>query len=163
MPIEGYCWPLSALPGETIEFMVSSPSAYQVTYSRLKAQPGGALGVAMPGGGSFPAKAQTTAENWFSNGCGWSTSFGLTVPPGWPSGIYAAQCVDAGGETFHIVFIVKPAASGRKVLVLASTNTWSAYNQWGDYSKYGPQYAVVLSFLRPNPAATPVDDGRSTT
>jgi hypothetical protein len=95
-----------------------------------------------------------------SGGCNWSTSFSRTIPQGWPSGIYAAECADADGDTFHIVFIVKAVFSGRKVLVLASTNTWSAYNAWGGYSKYGPNYPVVLTFLRPNLATTPVDDGQ---
>jgi hypothetical protein len=43
------------------------------------------------------------------------------------------------------------------VLALASTNTWAAYNGWGGRSKYSP--TLVLSFLRPNPATTPIDDG----
>jgi hypothetical protein len=64
MPIEGYCWPLSAFPGETLEFKVSSPSSYQVTFLRLKAQPGGGLGVPMAPAESFPASAQTTAADW---------------------------------------------------------------------------------------------------
>jgi hypothetical protein len=108
----------------------------------------------------FAASAQTTAPDWVSGGCNWSTTFGLTIPPGWPSGIYAAQCSDTNGDTFHIVFIVKPVWSGRKILALASTNTWSAYNDWGGHSKYGPNYTTVLTFLRPNRYTTPVDDGQ---
>jgi hypothetical protein len=160
MPIEGYCWPLSAAPGERIEFKVSSSSAYQVTYLRLKTS-GGGLGVPMTAPETFVASAQTTAPDWVSGGCNWSTTFDLTIPHGWPSGIYAAQCSDTSGDTFHIVFIVKPVWSGRKILALASTNTWSAYNSWGDCSKYGPIYVNLLTFLRPNPATTPVDDGQT--
>src|SRR5208337_4176927 len=64
------------------------------------------------------------------------------------------------GNRFYVVFIVKPPASrGGKLLALASTNTWTAYNAWGGFSKYGPATPVVLTALRPNPAATPVDDG----
>ena len=44
-------------------------------------------------------------------------------------------------------------------MALASTNTWNAYNAWGGFSKYGPATPVVLTFLRPNPATTPIDDG----
>jgi hypothetical protein len=51
------------------------------------------------------------------------------------------------------------ASNRGDVLVLASTNTWNAYNAWGGYSKYGPVTATALTFLRPNPATTPVNDG----
>jgi hypothetical protein len=52
-PLEGYCWPLSAAARETIEFKVSSPSAFQVSYLRLKPQTSGDLDVAMAAPQSF--------------------------------------------------------------------------------------------------------------
>jgi hypothetical protein len=157
--LEGYCWPLSAFPGETIEFKVSSPSPYEVSYIRLKSQPDGDVGVPMGGAVNLNSSVQTTNPNWVSAGCDWTTSFSLTVPGDWRSGIYAARCSDSAGRQFYIVFIVKSLASQRKVLALASTNTWTAYNTWGGFSKYGPATPLTLTFLRPNPATTPIDDG----
>ena len=158
--LEGYCWPLSAFVGETIQFKVSSPSQYQVTYIRLKTQPNGDIGIPMGDAMSLESDIQSTNANWVSDGCDWTTSFSLTVPADWRSGIYDALCSDAGGNQFHIIFIVKAAALQRgNVLALASTNTWAAYNAWGGYSKYGPHTPLDLTFLRPNPATTPIDDG----
>jgi hypothetical protein len=160
LSLEGYCWPLSAFPGETIEFNVSSPSPYQVSYVRLKTQPNGDPGVPVGASLNLDPNVQTTNPHWVSDGCDWAITFSLTVPGDWRSGIYAAQCSDAAGDQFYIVFIVKPVASQRrKLLALASTNTWNAYNAWGGFSKYGPAHPLVLTFLRPNPATTPIDDG----
>jgi hypothetical protein len=159
--LEGYCWPLSAAPGETIEFKISAPSSpFNVTYLRLKTQPDRSLGTPMGAPAAYGPAAQTTAADWVSNGCNWSTTFSLQVPADWQSGIYAAYCADNAGNQFYITFIVKPVAARQgAVLALASTNTWTAYNGWGGYSKYGPNTPVVLTCLRPNPATSPVDDG----
>jgi Tachylectin len=158
--LEGYCWPLSAFPGETIDFHIAAPAGCQVDYLRLDAQPDGALGSAAGSPVNVPPVEQVTDPDWTSNGCGWSTTFTLTVPAEWDSDVYSARCTDPAGTQFHIVFVVKPVAQRRgDLLVLASTNTWNAYNMWGGYSKYGPATPDVLTFLRPNPAATPMDDG----
>src|SRR5262249_36596522 len=93
--LEGYCWPLSAAPGQTIEFKVSSASPYRVTYLRLKTQPNGELGIPMGQALVFGPTIQTTSPNWVSGGCDWSTTFTLQVPEDWPSGIYAAHCMGA--------------------------------------------------------------------
>jgi hypothetical protein len=88
-------------------------------------------------------------------GCGWSNSFSLMVPTNWTSGIYSALC-RRDGEEFHITFVVQPAKPQRSdVAVLASLNTWHAYNGWpGGASKYDGR--AHLSFMRPNPSASPV-------
>ena len=158
--LEGYCWPLSAFPGETIDFHIAAPAGCQVDYLRLDAQPDDALGSAVGSPMNVPPVEQITDPDWTSTGCGWSTTFTLTVPAEWASDVYSVRCTDPAGTQFHIVFVVKPVAQRRgDLLVLASTNTWNAYNMWGGYSKYGPATPDVLTFLRPNPAATPMDDG----
>src|SRR5439155_1211902 len=64
-----------------------------------------------------------------------STPRSAAVPRGWS----------------YIVFVVKPTAveSGR-LAVLASTNTWNAYNNWGWRSKYTTPPGATLSFERPD-------------
>jgi hypothetical protein len=155
---EGYSVPLSAAPGETIEFHVSASSSYTRTYFQLGVH--GDEMTPMSDPMVLPAHPETTPDQpWL--GCGWGTAFALTVPPEWPSGYYSARCTDGGGDT-DIVFIVKPASvQAGRIAALASTNTWNAYNNWGGRSKYEPPGDVVatLSFERPSNTTSPVDNG----
>jgi N,N-dimethylformamidase len=157
--IEGYAYPLSAAPGGTVKFMVSSHAPFDVTYLRLKEQPNGDLGEALLGpiaqaGGPQPMPATA----W--EGAGWAPTFSLKVPAGWPSGPYAAHCVEAGGNETYIVFIVTPKPANRaRIALLANAITWSAYNDWGGRSKYTTPPGAMLSFERPHPQITPVNTG----
>jgi hypothetical protein len=157
--IEGYCWPQSGAPGDSISFHVSSPSDYQVTFVRFRRV--GDQNEAIPVSASHSETARLArvpAEPW-RNGCRWEASFHLEIPQDWASGMYAAACTDPTGRTFHIVFIVKPRPGDRgDFAVIANTNTWNAYNDWGGASKYDLP-ADALSFLRPNPQTAPIDDG----
>jgi N,N-dimethylformamidase beta subunit-like protein/tachylectin len=156
--VQGYCWPLSGGPGERIGFCISARSDYTVTYLRLRLQDG-AVGtpVAPPFGGA--ALIQGSPPEAFADGCGWQETFSLTVPDDWLSGLYSAQCVDQAGGAFYIVFAVKPGPRRGDFAVLANFNTLNAYNDWGGHSKYTTGGAARLSFLRPNPLLSPVDDG----
>ncbi|MBI2765789.1 MAG: hypothetical protein HYX53_07745 [Chloroflexi bacterium] len=157
---EGYCWPLSAAAGDTIQFMVSAESPYNVTYLRLHP---GDDGIGMPFGGPnpHPGGVQGVPVEPWRDGCGWNTSFALTVAADWVSGFYAAQLSGGGGDDGYIVFVVKPPDGVRgDIAVLANTITWNAYNDWGGRSKYTAPPGPVLSYLRPNPALTPVDRGQ---
>jgi N,N-dimethylformamidase beta subunit-like protein len=157
--VEGYCTPLSVVPGETISFKVSAGENYEVIYLRLKEQSDGSVGLSI----SEPVKVNagfqdTPAEAW-QNGCGWRTSFTLDVPLDWQSGIYAAQCTDSSGNQTYIVFIVMPDPKRRnEIAVLANINTWNAYNSWGGRSKYDG--VVISSYSRPNTSTSPVNDGK---
>jgi Tachylectin len=156
---EGYSYPLSAAAGETITFRVNSQSAYEVTYLRLKLPAAADVGVPMAGPFEVGATPQPTPAEAWNVGCSWETSFSLEVPAEWPSGMYAARMRDATGADSYIVFIVKPAlVQPGRIAVLASTNTWNAYNGWGGRSKYSSPPGAVLSFERPSPNTTPVDD-----
>ena len=159
--VEGYAWPLSVAPGEQVTFFVSAASDYRVTYMRLKPGPGG-LGVAMTPSFFASAGLQSVPADAWQDGCGWNASFNLVIPEDWPSGIYAAECKDILGRLSHIVFVVKPAVLRTRFAALVNTNTWNAYNDWGGRSKYTPppRAAAHVSFLRPNPYTTPVDDGQ---
>ena len=157
--IEGYCTPASAAPGESIEFKISSDFSYQVTYLRLK-QSDGKVGIPMDDTFQLNAFDQIAPLDAWKNGCGWQTSFTLEVPPIWPSGIYAARCADLNGDETYVVFVVKPLIQQRgDFAVLANTNTWNAYNDYGGASKYSTPPASRLSFERPNPEASPIGDG----
>jgi hypothetical protein len=158
--LEGYVWPLSAAPGETIEFKVSGRGSGEVTFYRHKANAKGVTSTLMSHHEHFDPQIQTTLAAPWRNGCGWTTtSFRLTIPEDWPSGIYSAELTDAEGDKSHVTFIVKPNPDKRsRLAVLANVNTWLAYNRAGGRGKYAG--AAHVSFLRPNPAASPVAERR---
>lgn len=155
-PIEGYCWPLSASPGETIQFMVSGEGASHARIQRHTSV-SDAIDTVDVMGLDFVAATQPVPPMAGQFGCGWTESFALTIPATWRSGIYAASCTDAAANSFDVTFVVKPAIDSRSnVAVLANVNTWLAYNGWGGESKYSGR--ARTSFLRPSPGASPAAD-----
>jgi hypothetical protein len=155
--LEGYCWPLSAAPRETIVFYASGRGSREVRFLRHWADASGLASILM-GTTTFVPAVQATNDEAYRNGAGWAPSFRKTIPENWPSGIYSAELTDLGGNKSHVVFIVKPASSWEcprtKVAVIANVNTWLAYNGWGGGSKYDG--AARVSFMRPNPETSPV-------
>ena len=151
---EGYAWPLSAAPGETVEFFASGMGSSHVDFFRY----GSGVGLFMGSITYTPTIQPVPAEPW-RHGCAWQQSFSLTIPPTWPSGIYAARLSSNAGDDYnYITFIVKPdPANQSTIAVLANVNTWLAYNSWGGKGKYSG--AALTSFLRPNPSAAPVGEG----
>jgi hypothetical protein len=157
--VEGYCVPLSVAAGGLASFHTSARTGYQVRLYRLKAQPDGDVGVAMEAAFPVAAQVQATPPDAWRDGCGWAESFNLSIPDGWPSGLYSARCTAESGTISDIVFVVRPGSGPRgDFAVLANTNTWNAYNAWGGQSKYSNGFK--MSFERPNPGASPVDDGQ---
>lgn len=91
----------------------------------------------------------------WENGCGWAPTAQLTIPSNWPSGYYAARFPTSGG-TRNSIFIVRAANPGlsSQIVVVAPTNTWQAYNQFGGKSVYdsissGGKRAHIVSMKRP--------------
>jgi len=152
-PIEGYCWPLSAKPGASIDFFISSvlEQPYSVTYVRMKELPDGSYGIAVSDPFTISGGYQSSFDSSWQDGCDWDVSFSLTVPEDWPSGLYAAKCETVTHSTYYVVFVVKPKPNENKgLLVLANTNTWNAYNAWGGNSNYTIAKEKTLSYARPN-------------
>lgn len=154
-PVEGYCWPVSAAPGEIVSFFVSSPDALplHVSWVRLREQANGTYGEPAPGGAAFnvPGRYQASDDLAWQNGCDWTSSFQVTVPSSWPSGFYAARCTSITGFVYQIPFVVKPSPQSRgDFLVVINTNTWVAYNRWSGNSNYTFLSKKILSYLRPN-------------
>jgi hypothetical protein len=159
-PIEGYCWPLSASPGETIAFHLSGEGASTATFER-RVSTSAAVDAFPVDSQSFAATRQAVPADPGHTGCGWTETFSLTVPADWASGIYSATCTDSAGTSCEITFVVKPAPENRaRIAVLANANTWLAYNGWGGQSKYSG--LARASFLRPMPAAGPNGDAHLT-
>lgn len=155
-PLEGYCWPLSASPGETIRFMVSGEGSSRAVFRRYTSTSLAIDSVAVMAI-DFDAAAQPVPPAVGRSGCTWNETFSLTIPDTWRSGLYAASCTDAADTSFDVSFVVKPSHDNRSnIAVLANVNTWLAYNGWGGQSKYSG--SARTSFLRPNPGAAPGAD-----
>ncbi|MDM5181693.1 hypothetical protein PO883_31430 [Massilia sp. DJPM01] len=101
----------------------------------------------------------------YENGARWDVSYILLIQPHWRSGLYAARLADQEGS-FDITFVVRNGGRSAPgtLAVLASTNTWQAYNPWGGASLYRStlddglerQFAFIVHGQRPNPAASPL-------
>jgi hypothetical protein len=151
-PIEGYCWPLSAAPGEPVSFMLSADGSVNVNFRQYHTS-----GFAQVGSRTVRASSQEVPANAFRIGCGWVPTFTFGIPATWRSGIYSAWCADGAGNATEIPFVVRPdPAAPSQVAVLANVNTWLAYNGWGGQSKYSG--LARTSFLQPMPGAAPSAD-----
>jgi hypothetical protein len=68
----------------------------------------------------------------------WKRSLQIKVDKDWVSGYYLVRLHELKTDTAaYVVFIVRDDGSPAPILVQASTNTWQAYNTWGDASLYG--------------------------
>lgn len=145
-------------PGATVRLHVSSTAA---TY-RLEIVRDGGSETSMLKRENLSARWQDTPDQCSVTGCGWEASLEFSVDENWPSGAYRITLAAEGrdGEPIRCqhIFIVRPAL-GRKpgrILQVAATGTWTAYNTWGGSNHYqgitGPnrdQYATSVSIERP--------------
>ena len=108
------------------------------------------------------ARWQDTPEQCSVAGCGWQPTLEFRIGEDWPSGAYRVTLTAQGPQqselTAHHVFIVRPLAGtgSRRILQVAASSTWTAYNTWGGSNHYqgitGPkrnQYATTVSLERP--------------
>jgi len=160
--IEGFVSKTSVLPGESIDFMVSTkPAANFVIDIYRMGYYGGTGGRHMKRLGSFRGSPQDmpmmTVERLRE--CNWEVSTTFTIPDDWPAGVYLGKLTreEVHGRQSYVIFVVK---ENRKsdVLCQVSDLTWQSYNKWpGKDSLYddgtpevwytGPN--VRVSFDRP--------------
>lgn len=139
--LDGYAWPQSVLPGEDVALHVSSTGPFGVEVARE----GGEREVvwradAVPGT-EHPIPATASAD-----GCGWPATLSIPVDPGWRSGFYSVR-LTAADEEAHAFFVVRPATDRAPILLVVSTSTANAYNDWGGPSLYTG--GTRVSFERP--------------
>ncbi|TIT41322.1 MAG: hypothetical protein E5W75_28395, partial [Mesorhizobium sp.] len=105
---------------------------------------------------------QVSPDQCSAEGCGWESSFEFRVENDWPSGAYRVTLTADGRDgkpiQSHHIFIVSPQPGKKpgRVLQVAATGTWLAYNTWGGSNHYqgitGPdrdQYSPIVSTQRP--------------
>ncbi len=148
---------MSYAPGEEIVFSVHSTT------------PGYTVEIARDGGerevvhraDRTDGRIQDTPAAASESGCGWAPTFRVD-PAGWRGGGYVATVsATTEGRTIrheHWFAIRPPEAGDRagRVLLIAATSTWLAYNSWGGSNHYegvagpdGNAYASTLSLDRP--------------
>ena len=83
-----------------------------------------------------------TPDNFYAEGCGWPVGYQWTIPEDCSSGFYLVLCRvknDKGDVREHEAgFFIRPQENKptAKILMIAATSTWIAYNDWGGTSNY---------------------------
>lgn len=149
--IEGYPRQLSYHAGESVQFCCrSSESRFSAEVSRLRA---GREVLWLRN--DIPGRWHETPEGAAQSGCGWPVSFSYDIPVEAASGYYEvvlrAYSSGDGAISEHVMFfVVRPAASRvpeHSFLLVLSSNTYNAYNDWGGRNLYTGESRV--SFARP--------------
>lgn len=129
---------LSYRPGETLQIHASSSRPlvdFRIYRDDLRQTPVATFNaVAVP--------FTLPPADFIEAGCGWPVVLRWTLPADLPSGLYLiiAKIEAQDGrsqEQEHGVFVL-PAEPGRqaKILLIATTSTWLAYNDWGGACHY---------------------------
>ena len=142
MTLEAYCWPPSVGRGEAVGLRVSTDApTFDVAVVQESAEPERVWSAEGIGG-----RSHDTPDGASSNGCGWPPALEIPVG-GWRSG-YHAVTVTAGDERADAFLVVRPDPSEpAPILLVLSTTTWHAYNDWGGPSLYTG--GTRVSFERP--------------
>ena len=149
--VEGYCSPLSAHAGASIPVHCSSRAeTFSATVTLVTAER-----TVVWSQTGLRADEQPVPEDAWRTGCGWPAAFTVNTESTWPSGFYEVR-LEAESQTpgdprsvSEAFFVLRPApgAATKPSLLVLSTNTYNAYNQWGGRCLYTG--AEALSFERP--------------
>jgi hypothetical protein len=139
--LDGYAWPQSVLPGEEIALHVSSTDPFGVEVAREGAQRDVVWRADAVAGIEHPVSAMASAD-----GCGWPTTLTIATSDDWRSGYYSVT-LSSGAERADAFFVVRPSDRISPILLVLSTATYNAYNDWGGPSLYTG--GTRVSFERP--------------
>ena len=153
--IYGYAGQLSYEPGDQLKLHVStSVRRYSVEIARI----GGKREVVYQKENLAGARLATPL-NAATHGCGWPVSFKLPIAKKWRSGYYSVtmKATVSGGNSIQAeAFFVVRSASRKprsRILLVLTTNTYNAYNNWGGPCLYEsgklPLQGDRVSFQRP--------------
>ncbi len=136
----GYMWPKWVRGGEKAEYRVHSVEQYQITLWRYGWKKEFVRMIGWVDEHGPEANRQTLPDGDFTQaGVGWNQR-GFPSPPTIVaperSGLYYLWAKTPSGEAFSFPWVVAPATPRSKIAVLASTNTWNAYNNYGGRSNY---------------------------
>ncbi len=137
----GFMRPKWSRSGERSEYCIHSVEQYQLTLWRYGLRK---EYIRMIGWGDEHGPRATmqitpdgdytqTGVNWNRTGYGSPSQF-ITAPE--RSGLYYLWARTPSGKAFSFPWVVAPAKPKAKIAVLASSNTWNAYNNFGGRSNY---------------------------
>ncbi len=144
--VTGYCWPQSVDPGGKVSLHLSSaahrPVAVEVAHVGRDRTVVAAFAGVEAGEHATPADAST-------KGCRWPAALTIDVDPAWRSGYYEVLLeIEVTGATRQdrAFFVVRPRVGGATspMLLVLSTNTWHAYNDFGGRNLYTGATSVSL-------------------
>jgi hypothetical protein len=136
----GYAWPKWCRGGATVEWRVHTVEPYQLSLWRYGYRKELVRQIGWFDNHGPRASMQLLPDGYFvETGVGWDSGFGvhrqrLTTPE--RTGLYYLHARAEGGAFFSFPLVVAPAAPRSPIAVLASTNTWNAYNPFGGRSNY---------------------------
>jgi len=146
----GYCDKLWFLPEEKIRFYIHSVSDYTAQLYR-----NGYKTEKVFDFGEQKSYCQVVPDSLFvADGVNWRKSFEFQIPDNFKPGLYSLhlQSTNQPDNNYRLTFLIstKPEDYGKKsnMLVLASTNTWQAYNVWGGRSRYRNFEDPIISNLK---------------
>jgi hypothetical protein len=141
--LEAYCWPPSVAPGEPVALHVSTDApAFRVSVARE----GAGSEVLWRSEGVGPGH-HATPQDASAGGCGWPAALEIPVGEDWRSGYHSVH-LSTGTEETDAFLVVRPGDDDRApILLVLSTTTWQAYNDWGGPSLYTG--GTRVSFERP--------------
>jgi hypothetical protein len=154
----GYAWPKWVAGGDVGEFRIHAPEAYHLSlwrYGRIKEmvaplgwfdEHGPRANLQILPDGDF----SQTGVNWNRQGYN-PRSFHVRAPE--RSGLYYFHAKTTSGSFLSFPWVVAPSSSQSRVAVIASTNTWNAYNNFGGRSNY-----VNANELPPTPTVNARQD-----
>ena len=136
----GYMWPKWVRGGEVAEFRVHSIEPYQLSLWRYGLRRELIQVVTWMDEHGPQANRQILPDCDFTQtGVAWNKE-GYVAPPTLPaperSGLYYLWARTPSGRAFSFPWIVAPRKPFARIAVLASTNTWNAYNNFGGRSNY---------------------------
>lgn len=137
----GYAWPSWAVAGSNVEFRVHSPEPYRIVLWRYGLEKKVVRNIGWYDEHGPRAVTQTLPDGHFvEHGVKWyggkmpSHSQMVEVPE--TTGLYYFHVKTESKTFFSFPLVVAPAKPTSKIAVLASTNTWNAYNSFGGRSNY---------------------------
>lgn len=136
----GYAWPKWCRGGDSVEFRVHAVEPYKLGLYRYGLRKEFVRNVGWYDNHGPRAATQTLPDGYFvESGVRWDNGFGVhrqAIAAPERTGLYYFHARGESGAFFSFPLVVAPAKPRAAVAVLASTNTWNAYNAFGGRSNY---------------------------
>lgn len=136
----GYAWPKWCKGGESVAFRVHTVEPYKLLLWRYGYRKEFVRNIGWYDNHGPRACMQTVPDGHFAEtGVNWDNGFGVhrqaIVAPE-RTGLYYFHAKGESGAFFSFPLVVAPTKPRARIAVLASTNTWNAYNPFGGRSNY---------------------------